>query len=111
MVVSYKRTCYRAGRNGAGDAGNNGAEDAADFCWGILSSEDNGGASSTSTHVEVLQLWPAGRITLLEDPEGPREVWTEASLDRRACMNSVMAPEAESHSSQSQSPFAAGNQC
>lgn len=90
MVVSYKRTSYRAGSSGSGDAGNNGAGDAADFCWGILSSEDNEGASSTSTHVEVLQLWQAGRFTLLEDPEGPRGIWTEASLDRRACVNSVM---------------------
>lgn len=73
MVVPYKQTSYRAGSSGAGDAGNN-AADTADFCWGILSSEDNVGASSTSTHVEVLQLWRAERITLLEDPEGPREI-------------------------------------
>lgn len=70
MVVSYKWTSYRAGGSGAGNAGNNGTEDAADFCWGILSSEDYGGASSTSTHMEVLQLWQAGRFTLLEDPDG-----------------------------------------
>lgn len=53
---------------------NSGAGDTADFCWGILSSENNVGSSSTSTHVEVLQLWWAERITLLEDPEGPREI-------------------------------------
>lgn len=58
-VVSCKQTSYRAGNSGAGNA--------ADFCWGFLSGEGAVAASSAG----ILQLWQAGRVTLLEYPNGP----------------------------------------